>query len=72
MSGDNRGVDGQKGCKWKRKKRAQTEKQREALVARRIQNKWREACALIGYCSKDVCESSLQSARGWLVAGSSI
>lgn len=54
------------------KKRAQTEKQREALVARRIQNKWREACALIGYCSKDVCESSLQSARGWLVAGSSI
>lgn len=45
---------------------------REALVARRIQNKWRGACALIGYCSRDVFVSSLQSECGWLVAGTSI
>lgn len=45
---------------------------REALVARRIHNKWREACSLIGYCSRDVCVSGLQSECGWLVAGTSI
>ena len=64
-------VDRQRGGKWRRKKGGKRE-MREALVVRRIQNKWREACALIGYCSIDVCVSGLQPECGWFVAGSSI
>ena len=57
---------------WMNRKKATGWETRGALVARRIQNKWRRSRALIGYCSIDACASGLQSQCGWLGAGSSV
>lgn len=47
-------------------------RERERLVVGGRPNKWRGARALMGYCSGDVCVSSLCMECGWLLAYTSI